>query len=326
MKKNIFGNVLLAFIVVAIGITVLSCKRSFDNDFNGEAICPSDNFAVSSPLVLKSTAGGSTTSVDMSTAATNITATFNEVVSWTVEVRGATSGAFKSFTGRSNQINIIWSGEPDTAPFFKAESVTASLKLNCKTEVYGTASINFTALPSFSTLPGYVSNMEPPTQNALDGLPSNGKIACAFKNVGSLGYEGSPEGGYYLNMQGNTAVPAWYFGQYNNNLAPGYFSGLNADPNTVYFNVYLKGLPGSQAQIIFNENIPGLIEPKARKVNFDLTTSWKMYTVKLADIGIINPQNITKVNTNLGASPVQVTEAQLDMDLIIFTNNAPLLK
>lgn len=321
MKK--YTLVALLFVVpMVVGIT--SCKRSFDKDFDGLAICPSESFAVTTPLVLKSTATSSTTSVNMSTSSVTLTATFSEVVSWTIEVTGGTTGAFKSFTGTSNQINLIWSGEPDSAPFFGVEQVNAVLKVSCKTEAFGSAFINFTALPSFSAMPGYISNMDN-NRGALDN--ASPKISSSFKSPGDPGYAGSPEGGAYLSMVGNDPVtPQWYYGQYNNLISMGALSGLNSDPSTVYYNVYLKGIAGSQAQIIFSETVPGAVDDKARKVNFDLSPTWTMYTVKLSDIGVNNPQNITKINTNLGASPVQTHTGELDMDLVIFTNNGPLLK
>lgn len=314
--------ILVGCSAIILGITSISCKRSFDREFDGMAICPSENF-VASNFAIKSTANSSNTQVNLTSTTATILANFNESVAWTVEIKGQTSGAFKSFKGTSNQINIIWSGEPDSAPFFKIETITAVLKINCKSEVYGNTQIDITGLPSFSSLPGYISNMDPSSPRG--GLDNTFKVTSKFMDSSLPGYAPSPEGGSYLNMVGNSTVPEWYFGQYNNVLSTG-IPGLNLDPSTVYYNVYLKGMPGSQAQIIFSEDVPGSSALKARKVNFDLSSDWKMYTVKLSDIGIVNPRDIKNINTNLGCSPVQSMTGLLDMDLVIFTNDAPLLK
>ncbi|MEM9666700.1 MAG: hypothetical protein AAF970_17345, partial [Bacteroidota bacterium] len=60
----------------------------------------------------------------------SFTAVFSKEVEWTLEIRGDESGALKRIEGFSRELNAensSWDGSTTELPFFKAETVTASL-------------------------------------------------------------------------------------------------------------------------------------------------------------------------------------------------------
>ncbi|MDB5274841.1 MAG: hypothetical protein JWO58_3208, partial [Chitinophagaceae bacterium] len=56
-----------------------------------------------------------------------------------------------------------------------------------------------------------------------------------------------------------------------------------------------------------------------RKFLANVGSDWKLFSVKLSDIGIINPAGITIVSMDVGAATHQDTSAELEVDLVMFT-------
>src|SRR4051812_25098977 len=101
MKKHLIFPILFAVLF----LTGSSCKRSFDRDYAGPLICPTDNFAeaVGHSFTVTSVSTASPANLSSVTEAVLITDQFNESVSWTVRIKGSITGAVKNYTGTSNQ-------------------------------------------------------------------------------------------------------------------------------------------------------------------------------------------------------------------------------
>ncbi|MDB5258104.1 MAG: hypothetical protein JWM14_2799 [Chitinophagaceae bacterium] len=352
MKKHLFNLVLLT--VVALTIAGCSCKRNFDKDYAGPLICPTDNFAVTTALTVTSQNGSNPVDFTSSTAGVLIAAQFNEVVTWTVKIKGLTSLAVNTYTGNSNQVSLTWTGLCDSAPFFVGETVTVDLYVACKTEaVQPTVSIAITK-PTFLQLPGFMSNfnyghinpaaastpsLERPSINGNAGgnNPANNLPWSLYVvNPGDSGaITPSPEGGSYFNIHSADeslfAGPVWYYGGFemtpNNATLLSPLPGLNADPSTVYLNFYANsnGVPNSQIQVAVVEHYGSATVKKTRSTTVNETwVGWKMNSIRLSDIGILDPRKICNIQLGLGAYLNKDVTAEANMDMVIFTNDAPL--
>lgn len=337
MRKYFIVPILFAALL--IGISSCSCKRNFEKEFSGPLLCPTDNFAMTTPLAVAAASSGSSANFASATEAVLITAQFNESIGWTVRIKGNTSGAVKTYTGTSNQISLSWVGQPDKAPFFVAEPITVDLILACKQEIYDSEGFTIST-PTFLQLPGFMNDFDVSKSSPLTPGVNGNANSASLKRVqpgNPLNIGVSPQGGSYFNIHsGNEPTPVWYYGGFEINppaaaiatMTP--LPGLNSDPSTVYLNFYANsnGVSNSQIQVAVIEHYktPDAENNKSRKANVNLDwNGWKMVSIKLSDIGILDPRKIAGIQFGLGAYLHRDQVAEANLDMVIITNDAPLL-
>ncbi|MDF2456974.1 MAG: hypothetical protein K0R51_2967 [Cytophagaceae bacterium] len=339
--RNIFWNTLSLLI---LALCLVYCKRNTP-EINGPTICPSANFLSTGFSAHRISDAANTSTIDFSgTDGIAVQASFNEEISWTLVMRGTTSGASRTFTGRSNAVNVLWYGDSQTEQFFQnGETISILLNASCKEEPIGIASMAITAngITSFQKVGALISNFNNGIipggvygqTNNLEPAPN----ASGMRTSASTGYVASPQGANYYNISGrarsaSTGIDTvtWYFGGFDldftsNTAIVNSMATLNEDPSQVYLNCFISsgGVPNSQMQLTIKERYG--LSTKERKVVRDVTwTGWKMVSFKMSDLGIIDPREIKIVSYGLGASSVPQHLGQLNVDLVLFTNNAPL--
>ena len=303
-----------------------SCKRTTDT--LGPDACPSANFKVLSPLVIKDNASSSETSLDLSASYAKISAAFNEVITYKLIVTGQTSGAVYEYNGKSATIALSWYGNSTNGKYFKkGELLVYTLTNICKAESIGSGQIMLSTIIGYNGFGFKVVNFEesPALAMAQYGDFAAGACAASMKMTpASPGYEESPQGGNYYRFSSSCTNAAsgksWYFG--GADFTGVNFAALGTDPTRVYLNFFAKGQSNSQAQMIFKETLYG--SDLTRKFLANVSPgAWTLYSVKLSDIGILDPSKISTLSFNLGAAAYQDVSASVDLDLVIFTFDKP---
>lgn len=319
MKNIIY--ILLALVMVSFG-----CSRTVES--SGPDICPTEKFDITGLLLVKAVSDNSATQVNLLDDYANISAAFNEVVSWRVVVTGTVSGAVTSYAGKSNAVNLSWYGQPTGSVFFKqGELVTFNLYVSCTTEPKNSAQITITTNAGLSQFGHVLTNFEDtnPYGGVYSKYPLNPAVQTLF-TPSTGGYNGSPQGENYLRFA-CTANPdslTWYFGGFGFNapFVEALAGTLPANPNDVYINVLTRGSANSQAQFILQEELLG--NNLKRKFLVTVGSEWTLSSARLSDIGIIDPTQIKLFDVNLGAATAKANNASVEIDLIIFTEGKPL--
>lgn len=318
MKKILV--VLLGFLLVQS-----ACKRS--SDVLGPAACPSESFAVTAPLEVKDNASSSTTNLNLSTSYANITASFNEVISYRLTLVGQTSDAKFVLDGKGNAIAYAWYGNSTNGKYFKqGEVVSYKLTNLCKTEPLGMGQITITTIIGYNGFGLKLANFEDgPATSSYGDCFAGVCAASGLKTPADPDYTtASPQGGNYFHYEAsctnNPSGVAWYFGGMDFNGVN--YTSLGTDPSRVYLNFFAKGQANSQAQFIIKETLYGSTLSRKFLANVS-DNGWTLYSVKLSDIGVIDPSKITTVSFNLGAAAFQDASAVVDLDLVLFTLDKP---
>lgn len=335
--------------LLVLALSLVFCKRNTP-EIVGPTICPSANFKMSVFAYHRISDVNNNTTIDFSgTDGIDIEATFNEEISWTLQFTGSISKASRTFSGRGSAVSVLWYGDSQTEAFFQNnELISIALHASCKEEAIGTGSMTITpnGTTSFQKVGALISNFNNgiiPFGNY--GQPYNLNGTSVTFSYGSIApgsttplYNASPQGGNYWNVSGRARSPhditkdtvAWYFGGFDldfsaNTPILNAMATLNADPSKVYLNCFISsgGVPNSQMQLTIKEQY-GLAK-KERKIVKDITwTGWKMISFKMSDLGIIDARQIKIVSFGLGASSVPQHLGELNVDLVLFTNNNPL--
>lgn len=317
--KKYFLQLTLVITTIVLG----SCKRDLEGVV-GPAICASDAFELVEEI--KTDAA----TVDFSKVdSVKITAKFNEKVSWTVSITGKTSHAKKTFTGLSDNVNTAWWGEPDSLLFFqKNEECTVDLNVSCK-GIVSSSTFNIAKVSTFKNfgVMGYDLDKQPITIVYPNGVGTAAGMKTLFKTDSVAGnVNKSPQGGnfFHITTLGST-VPLWYFGGFDimgnvNTLA----KYANEDPHNVYMNFFINvnGYSLTQTQIIIFEGAAKLKRYKAIDGTF---AGWKYVSFPLSDMNVEDISQINAIDVNLGASPDQAKDAELNIDLIMLTKGKPFL-
>ncbi len=306
-----------------LALTVLgySCKCSRTTEDTTPKICPSSSF-VASPI----TATSSSTPINVNEGVT-FSSTFNEIAQWKLVVK-ATSGAYKSFEGKSNNVQVIWYGDAQSEVFFAAgDAVSVDLFVSCKDEPLSSEGFNIGIATDFTKVGVLCSDFDqgivPP--NNYNFTP-RGLVTLSMSD-----YHPSPNGGSYFNITGTSPTPVWYFDgfglDWSSSTPPAFLNTakLHQDPSKVYLNVLVSSgaSTNSQYQLTVSEKYNGAL--KQRKFVKDITwTGWKVVTVKLSDIGILDPTQIKTIAFGLGAAKTQQLQGELNIDLVLLTNDHPL--
>jgi hypothetical protein len=330
--KNIIIGLLVLVSLVQFGC---SCKRT--DDIIGPSACPSDTFAVKSGLTVMDNASSSS-NLNFASSYTKIGASFNETITYRLSITAIPSGAIYVYEGKGSSLAINWYGSSTNGKYFKqGDGLTISLTNLCKSEPLGTTTATITTIVGYAGF-GYktVNFDESP---AIYSYPFGyGDIAAPYGSgrlmiPASAGYKPSPQGGNYYKFRADSVSVntfkdpsgkniTWYFGGADLFIStPVQFSSLGADPTKVYLNFFARGQANSQAQMIIDEKANGI--NLRRKFLANVGSEWTLYSVKLSDIGIINPSGITSFSFNLGGALRQDSSAEVDLDLVIFTLDKP---
>jgi hypothetical protein len=283
--------------------------------------------------------------VDFSTSETVFfTASFSKTMNWELAIIGETSGAVKRVQGTSKEVNaetFIWAGETTELPLFRMEDCTVHLTFTDVDDTLSTT-VNVTGVKTNEGFlvadfdggfnPGWTSFIQ-----------SGADMDFQIKDDG-----GAAEGDAYYNMAGEVNWD-WLIGLVNFN-ADAYGEThfpLSTNPDNVYFNVMIYGMPGlNTSRVLFqfeeDENGDGSFSSAdedmyAHEVVVDWD-GWQLVSLKYSDIVSLdngvpvpaagnnthNPDRILKVNMLHLANP-DLGYAKSKLDYIIFTENGPLL-
>ncbi|MBX9852093.1 MAG: hypothetical protein K2X86_10075 [Cytophagaceae bacterium] len=254
-------------LLITISLAMFSCKH--DNvEMIGPNVCgTSDNFAVTTNLTVVNNpvslaAGGQQ----------QFMATFNEIATWKIIITGTISGAKKTLSGRGSAINATWDGSTDNVFFFRTEPVTTSLEIPCRESIAG---------PGFT-----ISSMRTQSGTLITDFDGGG-IGMGWGTTPLDVVQKSqadsaifpPQGTKYYHMKGTDATNDQSIAMYTNSNGPVF--GLNADPDRVYFNVFIygTGLPNSRIDLRLMET-DGDQFTYAQNITW---TGWKLISVKYAD-------------------------------------------
>ncbi|MDB5274843.1 MAG: hypothetical protein JWO58_3210 [Chitinophagaceae bacterium] len=320
--KKIVGLVLLVGTLVQ-----LSCKRNTDH--TTPDLCPSDAFVVTVPFSFQGNVSG-TSNLNLSgNGYAQVGMTFNESIDYKVTISGTLSGAHYVYTGKGSTIDLKWYGNATNGICFQSgDDLMCSVTNLCYKEALGSGALQLTSLISYNAgnwvkganfedspaVSPYPNNTDPRYNTPPDTIIFGSSLASS---------EPSPQGGQYLKIAATSTLPTWYFGGLSfSGFTPALYASLKSDPANVYLNFFAKGTANSQAQFILTEKVYGSI--LKRKFLASVSSGWKLYSVKLSDIGIINPSGIISSDIDLGSATHMDTSAEVEVDLVLFTFGAPL--
>jgi hypothetical protein len=330
------GQAFLCLFVFSLFMT--SCKCSRTSEIVGPAACPSDNFSYS-PLLVKDHASSDILSLDLENSYADISISFNESISYVFIITGKTSGAIFKLNGNGNAINYKWYGNSTNGKYFEAgETLSYSLTNICKQEALAQGQIVLNSLISYSGFGIKVVNYEndPGVSFAnygevFDCPPYDTDPATVYGNShvmtsGDGGYMASPQGGNYFHYEALATIgdsgdgTGWYFG--GTDFGGINYASLGTDPSNVYLNFYGKGKANSQILMQVYETAHGISLKRKFLANVS-PDQWTLFSVRLSDIGILDPSKITKLSLNINAASYQDSKAAADLDLVIFTKDKP---
>jgi hypothetical protein len=319
-SKHLIKTIGQAFICLSVfSFWMTSCKCSRTSEIVGPAACPSANFSYS-PLVVKDNTSGKLDTLDLSNSFANVSVTFNESISYTFIITGQTSGAIFKLNGTGAAINYNWYGNSTNGKYFtQGEVLSYALTNLCKTEALGQYQIYLSTIISYAGFGVKVINFE--DNPAVSTSPSPAApLPSQLMTPLSNGYDPSPQGGNYYHYQASVTQPTWYFDYMTFNGIS--YSNLGSDPSKVYLNFFAKGKVNSLAQMIIDEMAHGT--KLTRKFYASVSPDgWKLFSVRLSDIGIINPSQIKTLSVNFAAGGYQDTSCEIDLDLVLFTKDQP---
>jgi hypothetical protein len=310
----------LLFLVVA---AFFQCSRSLDK--LGPDACPSDNFSINSPLLVVDHVTTSTTDLNLDNSFADISFSFNEPITYTLKIVGQSSGAEFKLCGKGNSLkNYEWYGNATNSKHFsKGEILSYGLYNVCKNEAISSGQIKLTTNISYANYGLHVVSFDPGTTIPANPYP-NSNIAgltldYAILNPSSPNYNPALQGSCYAHFKANSPKATWYFG--GQTYAGVNYSALNTDPSRVYLNFFAKGASNSQCYILLKENLQGA--NLDRKYLANVTNEWKLYSVRLSEIGVKDPSAIISLAMALQAATHEDTAVELDLDLITFSLDKP---
>jgi hypothetical protein len=331
-KKSNMKKSLIYLIVVAFASH--SCKSPIDNI--GPDLCPTAYFVYDiNELVVDGLNENS--EVDLELNGLNIKAQFTEVVEWTLRI--VSDDANKTYTGKTDSINLRWFGNAETFPLFKAGDARIELDIACLEQK--TKTFKITKDPNFKNLHSsygvlirdYDKNGFAPvageTYSTADGW--------AGVNGDTSHYEYFSEnpselGGLYGELYAKVENSTWYHGATSFPIVgfSGKISTSNAD--SVYVNFFCKGygLENTGMEFALRVGVTSFFHTEP------LTwEGWKFISVKLSDLKIlsgsragekfVDVDGISGCVLQLGSAPEKTAEAKSAYDFIILTVGEPFL-
>lgn len=263
-------------------------------------------------------------------------------VSWTIKLKGLTSGAVKEISGTSSSIDLsnpawLWDGAHSGLYFFmKNEQVEASLTfLGSNVIVKDTITITGTKIfkdvlvADFDSPTALIEYKdEPETTFGIIDTTGGFKIVQGIKAYRLAGTDGPPSAYFVAGMRRDfTSATA---------------AAFPSDPDSLYFNIYVYGVGNVASKLNFGaqeddgDGTDGVHEP-ASDDEFQVQISidhvgWKLFSFKYSDMTpganpayggsgnkIYQPKEITAVSFGLISSPPSSTvEAIFDFPILTF--------
>jgi hypothetical protein len=272
------------------------------------------------------------------------TAQFNKVVEWTITITGATSKSVKTIIGTSKTIdasNGSWNGSTTKFPVFALENCKVELSIKDEPTTY---LLSEKIIGIKKNLGFVVADFETGLLTGWTKFAQSGANMDFQVKTDSL----APEGKKYLNMAGTVDwdyliglidFPASAYGTAK--VFP-----LNSNPDAVYFNTMVYGVPNSNPSIVLfqfreDENANGVFDGNSEdQYDYELKVDWagwKLVSVKYSALtslvngqpatpkgnGLRNPDKLGKISMLHLANPSDGF-ASSKLDNIILTENAPL--
>ena len=238
---------------------LMACKREPVSYLGPAYIAAPEGFAVTSFT-------GTPSPVNFQTTTVAFNATFTHTVTYSLTIVGQTSGAKLVRSGVANGItNELWKGEMDGPFFFRdGENAIATLSF-FGTSLTSSVTINITKVQNYTTCGTYprFGDFETPSKVEPQPIPPYYSAYWASFNYPTpipnvtqgvdsvaVDYNGKPvpsvQGKKYYFIKGLGDQPVFVSGlQYFGSLIP----YLNADPNRVWFNIYIYGTGDANASV-----------------------------------------------------------------------------
>ncbi len=311
------------------------------------SVCPSSSFKVTTKFKL------SLNSVNPVTDKLTMVAGFSEKIQWWITIRGTKSGATKTYSGKSDSLNLTYFGNSETDVFFQAEECEVVFEMACGYEG-STTHFTYTVAPSiqnpdFGTL---LTNFDGyPTTNAYSagGGWGNDPVKQIINPTDVKG-DPSPQGGkayMYLGfVKDSLKVPPillWYYGGFTSGISTAITALTDVykvtNPDSIYLNMYVRGYatdyPNTQLQLTLeglSESTESGMVPEAKAYNLSINwDGWKMVSIKFSDFKNLHPFTTIKTDNykisslvmGLGAGPNQNNKSKVLVDFMIITVRAP---
>lgn len=321
-----------------------ACFVSCERDSDANKITLTDIYA---DFEIKESLDVNRTSIDFEQGEnTHFTAEFSKPVIWELSITGNKSGAQKTITGFSKELNAetaVWDGSTTIFPMFKSGE-DCSVELNVPAEDTTLVLSESITVKKAKVDKGVVITDFETGNDYRDGWDWFFQSGVSFFNLKST--KRAAQGSYYYKMFGECSWD-WLIGMINipatafeNNTF-----GLNGDANNLYFNVLLNVRePNARLLIRFkeDENNDGVFDIETEDeysiTIMDTEEGWQQISVKYSDLvvvdengntitpngnGIHNPDLLNIIDVLLLADP-ETGYSRVDMDYMIFTENEPL--
>lgn len=328
------------FFLIALSMVAFSCERE-NVSFEGPSLVDlNGKFGLLSPFTADKS------SVDFSkNEEVHFFAEFTKLCDWEIVIRGKISGAQKTISGKSRNLNIpptVWNGSTTIFPVFRTEPCIATLKIKDVADTFNVnIGINGVRKPQGLLISDFETGMNAKWTSFLQsGANMDFKIKTDANAV---------EGKSYLNMAG-TVNWDWLIGLIDFNAiaygtAPTF--NLSSISDDVYFNCLIWGAGNNvnTSRVLFqfkeDDNGNGVFDPSSddqfdKEIIVDWS-GWKLISFKYNSLQHLvngvpaanngnnkhNSQSINKVSMLHLANP-SGGFASSKIDFIIFTEKAPL--
>jgi hypothetical protein len=342
------------FVTLAGAVLLISCKK-YKDDYYGPYLGMAPNDFTASTLTV------SNSNPNFISGPVHFKSTFNYNVRWTLTMIGQTSGAIKSITDFSTELNATnskWDGSTDTLKQFrKNETVNVTLS------VLGWKDTLHTSLIIGGEKDrGYVlGSFEGISVDGAGNFTDNSYYwFSGFESVAEKDFCNSildpsaPAGAYSFRLAGHDANKSYYIGKIGVS-APGAPTGVFnfgiTSPSDCYFNVYVKGCgitPDKDYKLVIqtyeDDNGSGVTYPSNEDTySYPISLKyigWKLFRIPYSSFTLENavPANIYQshspdkinniglfigANTSAGLSASAVIDVRIDHFSV--TSNGPMI-
>lgn len=326
---NMKNNIVL---IVLLTVLVSSCRK--DEGFDGPSVSE-----IYSDFTFTENFKANVDSVDFAAGQQAVfTAKFNKIVKWEISITGINSKAKKVISGESRSINATWNGSTTLYPMFGKEKCNVALSLKDISDTVRTTIV----VKQAKTVTGFIiADFETGLNPLWTKFIQTGANMDFKVKTDAL----APQGKNYLNMAGTVnwdyliGLIDFNAKAYNNAVV----LPLNANPDAVYFNCLIYGVPNTNSTIVLfqfkeDENADGTFNAN-NEDEYDLEVNvdwegWKLVSYKYSDITTLvngapaaakgnklhNADKIGKISMLHLANPNNGF-ASTKIDMIIFTEN-----
>jgi hypothetical protein len=337
----------IGFIIGLVVATIVffSCKREKKEFIGPELGIASSNFQIVDAFVISDEA------IDFGTDSNWFKATFNEHVSWEVNVKGLQSKATKTFKGTSKFIdrtNSEWTGGHSGQYFFlPGEQIVSELTVFGITEKwYDTSTV-------VAEKKQYGSDVIVWWDMNVIGVAAHGIGAYWFdfydgdaptptvgvgerlldKIENSPRTDNDPIQGIYRSIEGKDGLGAsnYYIGGCGNSPLSSQ-TGFNESLDNIYLNIYLRRRTNTTGTTIglSSTNASSQLSEISYNVGEITWEGWKLVSIRLSDMPLkagnppFDPTRITNFFANLQiVSGPGVDQTGIDIDFITITKGGP---